>query len=102
MPQTTSEKLEYLNNTKSLIKDSLEDMTRNCISSIINNPKKLKNLLEKIYTCLCCGRKTSINDSGSIRGAYLVCGWCAYDKFDGWYGLRKWQCKMIREELEDD
>ena len=61
-----------------------------------------KNSEEKIYTCVCCRRKTSINDSGSIRGAYLVCGWCAYDKFDGWYGLRKWQCKMIREELEDD
>ena len=62
----------------------------------------IKNNEEKIYTCVCCGRKTSINDSGSIRGAYLVCGRCAYDKFDGWYGLRKWQCKMIREEMEDE
>ena len=62
----------------------------------------IKNNEEKIYTCVCCGRKTSINDSGSIRGAYLVCGRCAYDKFDGWYGLRKWQRKMIGEEMEDE
>lgn len=39
-------------NSKEFLKDSLEDMTRNCISSIINNPEKLKNLLEKIYNCL--------------------------------------------------
>ena len=55
-----------------------------------------------IYTCVCCGKKTCLDNSGSIKGAYLVCGECAWDKFDGWYNCREWQDEMIKKELEDD
>ena len=50
---------------------------------------------DNIYTCVCCGKKTCISSSTSIEGAYLVCGWCAWSKFDGWFDCRKWQEKNI-------
>lgn len=63
----------------------------------------LTKTAEKIYKCVICGRSTCLNNSSSIEGTYLVCGWCAYDKeFDGWYEVRQWQNKMIGEVLENE
>lgn len=62
----------------------------------------ISNMDENIYTCVCCGRKTCLDNSGSIKGAYLVCGECAWDKFDGWYNCREWQKKMLEKELDND
>lgn len=57
---------------------------------------------DNIYTCVCCGKKTCISSSTSIEGAYLVCGCCVYDKFNGFYNCRKWQDEMLGKELDDD
>jgi hypothetical protein len=62
----------------------------------------ISNMEENIYTCVCCGKKTCISDSSSIGGAYLVCGWCAYDKFGGWHDCREWQEKMLVGELDKE
>lgn len=57
------------------------------------------NKEDNIYTCVCCGRKTCINYSTSIEGAYLVCIRCIYDKFNGyWHYCREWQHKMLDDE----
>ena len=62
---------------------------------------KVSNEEDNIYTCVCCGKKTCINNSTSIEGAYLVCNGCVYDKFNGyWEHCREWQIIKIREELE--
>ena len=62
----------------------------------------VSNKKDNIYTCVCCGKKTCINNSTSIEGAYLVCNRCVYDKFDySWHNCREWQLKMLREELEN-
>lgn len=53
---------------------------------------------EKIYKCVICKRSTCLDDSSSNKGAYLVCGWCAYDKFRNWNNLRRWQNRMIKKE----
>ena len=63
---------------------------------------KISNNEKNIYTCVCCGKKTCISDSSSIRGAYLVCNRCAWDKFDGWSTCREWQDKMLEKELENE
>ena len=57
---------------------------------------------KNMYTCVCCGKKTSIDDSCSVGGAYLVCGGCAYDKFGSWHNCRKWQEKMLEGDEEDE
>ena len=57
---------------------------------------------ENIYTCICCGKKTCIGDSSSIRGAYLVCRRCAYDKFNGWHNCIEWQEKMLEKVSKED
>ena len=62
---------------------------------------EISNDTDNIYTCVCCGKKTCINNSCSLEGAYLVCNRCVYDKFDySWHNCREWQLKMFREELE--
>lgn len=64
---------------------------------------EVSNEEDNIYTCVCCGKKTCINNSTSIEGAYLVCNRCVYYKFNGyWEHCREWQIKMLREEQEDD
>lgn len=50
----------------------------------------------------CCGRKTCLNNSSSIQGAYLVCGRCAWDKFGNWYNCRKWQEKNLLKVLSKE
>lgn len=58
---------------------------------------------DDIYTCVCCGKKTSIRFSNSIKGAYLVCDRCVFDKFTAsFYNCRKWQEEMIKKELEEE
>ena len=57
---------------------------------------------DNIYTCVCCGKKTCIDDSASIEGAYLVCRRCAYDKFGSWSYCAVWQLEMLEEDSEDD
>lgn len=57
---------------------------------------------DNIYTCVCCGRKTCLDNSGSIKGAYLVCGECAWDKFDGWSDCREWQREMLGKGEENE
>lgn len=55
---------------------------------------------DDIYTCVCCGKKTCLNNSTSIEGAYLVCDRCVDDKFNGsWYDCKDWQNEMIKKEL---
>ena len=64
---------------------------------------EIGNETDNIYTCVCCGKKTCINNSCSIEGAYLVCNRCVYDKFDAyWHNCREWQLKMLREEQDDE
>lgn len=47
---------------------------------------------EKIYTCVLCGEKISIDDATSLSGHKLICIQCVFDKFDGYYGKSKeWQ-----------
>lgn len=47
---------------------------------------------KEIYTCVLCGRKTSISYSTSLGGHKLICCGCVYDKFDGDYAkAREWQ-----------
>ena len=51
---------------------------------------EVSNEEDNIYTCVCCGKKTCINNSTSIEGAYLVCNNCVYNKFNGyWERCRK-------------
>ena len=58
---------------------------------------------KNMYTCVCCGKKTCICDSTSIRGAYLICNQCAEDKFNGWRNCREWQAEMfIKARLDNE
>lgn len=57
---------------------------------------------ERIYTCVCCGRKTSIASSTSVEGAYLVCTRCVYDKFKCYRNAMKWQDEMLKKEEEEN
>ena len=61
----------------------------------------LNHMEDNIYTCICCGKKTSLYSSTSIEGAYLVCSRCVYDKFyDSWYNCKEWQNEMFKKELD--
>ena len=54
------------------------------------------------YTCVCCGKKTCLNSSTSIEGAYLVCSECVDDKFNGsWYDCKDWQNEMLEKEKKN-
>lgn len=57
---------------------------------------------ERIYTCVCCGRKTSISHSCSVEGAYLVCTNCVYDKFKRYRYAMEWQDEMLKKEEEEN
>ena len=57
---------------------------------------------ERIYTCVCCGRKTSISHSCSVEGAYLVCTRCVYDKFKCYHNCMEWQDEMLKKEEENE
>ena len=57
---------------------------------------------DDIYTCGCCGKKTSIPKSCSVGGAYLVCTKCSVEKFHGWYKCREWQEKMLAEKSDKE
>ena len=56
----------------------------------------------RIYTCVCCGRKTSISSSTSVEGAYLVCTNCVYDKFKCYRNVMQWQDEMLKKEKEEN
>ena len=56
---------------------------------------------ERIYTCVCCGKKTSISSSCSVQGAYLVCTRCVYDKFNRYRYCMEWQDEMLKKEKEN-
>ena len=61
----------------------------------------LNHIEDNIYTCICCGKKTCLNSSTSIEGAYLVCDRCVDDKFNGsWYDCKEWQNEMLEKEIE--
>lgn len=63
----------------------------------LNNPE------ERIYKCVICGRNTCLDNSSSIKGAYLVCVGCAYgERFHSWYEVWQWQNKMIGEEIKEN
>lgn len=64
----------------------------------------LNHIEDNIYTCVCCGKKTCINSSTSIEGAYIVCSRCVHDKFNGsWHNCMEWQDEMLKKEkLEND
>ena len=65
-----------------------------------------------IYTCVCCGKKTCIDCSTSIEGAYLVCHHCVNNYFSGnIHNCMGWQDDMMsiaqdiyewRKELKND
>ena len=62
----------------------------------------LNHMKDNIYTCVCCGKKTCLDNSISIEGAYLVCNRCVYDKFiDSLYDCKEWQNEMLEKELEE-
>lgn len=54
---------------------------------------------DKLFTCVLCGRETSINNSCSVKGHLLVCGDCMFDYFQGnWKNVREWQEKELEEK----
>ena len=58
---------------------------------------------DNIYTCVFCGKKTCINCSTSIHGAYVVCNKCVVNYFSGnWHNCMKWQDEMLKKEIEND
>ena len=62
----------------------------------------LNHIEDNNYTCVCCGKKTSLDSSTSIEGAYLVCSRCVYDKFyDSWYNCKEWQNEMLEKEKKN-
>ena len=63
---------------------------------------RISNSEKNIYTCVCCGKKTCISDSSSIRGAYLVCNRCANNQFNGWRNCREWQEEMFIKVFKED
>ena len=71
----------------------------------------LNNEDDNFYTCVCCGKQTCINCSTSIKGAYLVCNRCVYDKFGSYHKCSEWQDEMMtiaqeiyewKKEIEND
>lgn len=46
---------------------------------------------KNIYTCVLCGRKTSIDASSSENGHKLICSECVYKYFGNYSKAREWQ-----------
>ena len=83
-----------LNEENKLLKMKIDELNKQNIE--LFNEYNITKREEKIYKCYICMKSTSLNNSTSIRGAYLVCNRCTYNEFGNWSATRKWQNEMLK------
>ena len=45
----------------------------------------------KVFTCVLCGKKFSLDQSSSIKGHKLICFGCEFEHFGGTVPTKHWQ-----------